>query len=437
MKKERKEALLRAFPPVPQKYTDTMLNSAKKRVTANFVIFLTYGNELFARCYHRYYNGDIVERQRYVFAKDGCCRYGSEDGLSWTIRTEFREPVFCSASYGYNFDNSYSMLNIDAVKQSCMRYSCIEMYNGSLPIEYLKFYIKHPNVEYIMKSGYGGVIGETEVGYYWSVRKKLSAYQGINWKSNNLLKMLGLNRDEFKTLIGSEQFYELYRAWKEKYPQYKPKELLTLAKVFHWYFEEAERFLQITGVRLPRLAEYLSGQGIMPYDYRDYLDQCGMLQYDLHDTAICMPHDFVAMHTRLSQIIKYKQSEEERKQFENNYLIRKMLEFSSGDYIIRQPKNIGEIIAEGAALSHCVGGYASRHAKGNLTIMFLRRKSEPDKPFYTIEVSTSFKIVQCRGYKNNSVNGGGEEKPEEIKQLERHYQQYLNTIKSKKVRKTA
>lgn len=425
MKKERKEALLNRFPPVPKNLNDAMTRQNKKRGAANFVIFLTRGDELFARCFHRFYNDDIVERQRYVFAKDGCCRYGSENGKNWTIRTEFREPVFCSASYGYNFDNSYTLLNTEAVKHSCMRYSCFDMYSGSLQMEYLKFYIRHPNVEYLMKSGYGGVIGETETGYYWSVRKKLDAYHRINWKSNNLLKMLGLNRDDFKTLKGSEYIYEPYREWKEKYPKYKPSELLALSKVFNWNFGEAETFLLITGVRLPRLAEYLEGQGIMPHDYGDYLNQCRTLQYDLHDTAICMPRDFEKMHTRLSQLIEYRESEEQKRIFKTNYSARKSLEFSNGEFLIRQPNSIGEIIDEGAALEHCVGGYAERHARGELNIMFLREKSKPDEPFYTVEVSKKLKIVQCRGYRNNNADNP---MPKAVEDFEKKYQEYLDSI---------
>lgn len=428
MKKERKEELLKHFPAVPE---DLMLRMEGKGAE-NFVIFLTLGNELFARCFHRYCNRKIVERQRYVFAPDGCCRYGSEDGRSWSIRTEFREPVFCSASYGYNFDNSYVMLNTEAVGMSCMRYSCFDKYRGSLPMEYLNFYIRHPNVEYLMKSGYGGVIGETEVGYYWSVRMKLDVYEKIDWKSNNLLKMLGLNRDEFKTLIGSERFYETYRAWRGKYPKYKPCELLALSKVFHMEFGTAEKLSRRTGVRLPRLAEYLSGQKIMPRDYSDYIDQCRKLQYNLRDTAICMPRDFEKMHTRLSQLIKYKQDEEQKRKFAMGYSERRALEFDRGEFLIRQPNSIGEIIEEGAALEHCVGGYADRHARGELTIMFLREKSAPDKPFYTVEVSKKLKIAQCRGYRNNNADNP---KPKAVEDFEKVYQEYLDSIVRSRAKK--
>lgn len=113
MKKERKEALLNCFPAVPEHLKDAMKRQHKHRAE-NFVIFLTNGNELFARCFHHYYSGKIVERQRYVFAKDGCCRYGSDDGETWKIRTVFREPVF-TAIHGYDFNNSYTVLNKKAI----------------------------------------------------------------------------------------------------------------------------------------------------------------------------------------------------------------------------------------------------------------------------------------------------------------------------------
>ena len=64
--------------------------------------------------------------------------------------------------------------------------------------------------------------------------------------------------------------------------------------------------------------------------------------------------------------------------------------------------------------------------RGALTIMFLRKKSEPDKPYYTIEVSRDFTIVQCRGYKNNTA---GNEKPREILKVEKAYQAHLDTVK--------
>lgn len=420
MKKERKEYLLGCFPALPEEIEKQM--QGKKSV--NFVVLLTNGNELFARCYHRYSKGELAERQRYVFAKDGAVRYGKDDGRRWTIRSEFREPVFCQSTYGYTFNNSYTVLNIEAIKNSCMRYSCAESYRNSLLMEYMKLYCRRPNVEYLMKSGYYSLIYETITGY-WGGRTILNVSPLINWKSNNLLKMLGLNRTEFKTLKGSEHYYESYIHWRRNYPNYKPDELLDLAKVFGDEAGTVERFCKVTGLRAVRIAKYLGENNISKHDYSDYLDQCRILKYNLHDTAICMPHDFDAMHTRLSALIRYETDEINRKLFVENYEERKALEYSGSGLILRQPESMEEIAAEGAALNHCVGGYAERHAKGKLTILFLRTADKPDVPYYTMEVSADGRIVQCRGFKNNNANNP---KPQKIIDFENDYQTYLDAL---------
>ena len=73
MKKTRKEALIYCFPAVDKELMDKM----KGRGAKNYVVFLTRGAELFARCFHRYSTGDLVERQRYVFADRKSTRLNS------------------------------------------------------------------------------------------------------------------------------------------------------------------------------------------------------------------------------------------------------------------------------------------------------------------------------------------------------------------------
>jgi hypothetical protein len=63
--------------------------------------------------------------------------------------------------------------------------------------------------------------------------------------------------------------------------------------------------------------------------------------------------------------------------------------------------------------------------------MFLRRKTEPDKPFYTVEVSRELKVMQCYGYKNNKA---GNDKPPEIEAFEKKYQHYLEELKREQER---
>lgn len=422
MKQIRKEQLLHSFPAVP----DTLIEAMKGRGAANFVIFLirVEGGELFARCYHRYANGGIFERQRYVFAKDGAVRYGKNDNAPWKIYKEFREPVFCQSGYAYTFDNSYCILNADAIKKSCMRYAPVSMHTSRLFMSWLQIYVRHPNVEYLVKAGYGYLIEEYD-NYFYGGKAKLTADVRINWKSNNLLKMLDLNKSEFKALQGKEKKYRAYCLWRQYHPEYKIDELLMIAEAFDYERGTAENVSKDTGITLKRLSRYLVENDIKKYDYRDYIEQCKKLKYNIHDTAVAMPHDFNAMHTRCSNIIKYGNSEGIAAIFKKNMEQRRQLEYENELLLIRQPDSFEEIVDEGSKLQHCVGGYAERHSFGKLHIMFIRRKDKPDIPFYTMEVSKEGKIVQVRGEHNRAP-------VEEVDELIQEYKVYLHKLYNSK-----
>ena len=443
MKKERKEDLIHMFPDVPFKYMQKMQECGSH----NYAVFLTKGKELFVRCFHHYSRGGkdaLAERQRYVFAKDGCVRYGSDDGHKWEIRTKFSEPRFAKTSYGYNFDNSYSIMGYENIRKSDMRYSQADQYNGNLLMSYLALYVKHPNLEYLMKQGYADVVTSEYYGY-WGVQERLMVDQRINWKSNDLLKMLGLTRTEFKLLKGRETLYHSYCGWRDKYPQAKPEELMMFATLAGYSCGTFETCVRITGSDPIKLVRWLYKQNAEDInDYRDYLEQCRRLGYDMTDRIVLFPRDFGAKHDELTEIELMLENEKQMKyrnsltkEFKIRMKEREKLCFEHGGLVLIQPGSMKEIAAEGARLSHCVAGYADRHAQGALTIMFLRRADSPDIPYYTMEVSNDFEIVQCRGYRNNQEARGGKPKAEDVLEFEKAYQKYLDRLKAQKERKTA
>lgn len=213
--------------------------------------------------------------------------------------------------------------------------------------------------------------------------------------------------------------------WKKAYPKYSIEELIRIASVFRYEQGTAELLEKQTELKLRRIARYLSENNVNVRDYSDYIDQCIKLKYDLHDTAVSMPHNFQAMHTRLSNIIKYGNSEGLVPLFRQNMEQRRQLEFEGDSLFIRQPESFEEIVAEGNSLNHCVGGYAERHALGKLHIMFIRKKDEPEKPYYTMEVSISGKIIQVRGDRNCAPT-------EEVSDLIEMYKAHLETLYDRK-----
>lgn len=437
LKTDEKQTLLGMFPELPVSFEKQM----KQRGAHNYAVLLTRGNELFARCYHHYADGKLIERQRYAFMPKGAVRYGWDEAKGWQVRREFREPVFCNPAYGYSFDNSYTVLNFEAVGQSCMKYSQAESCAGGMLMCYLQLYCKHPNLEYLMKQGYSCLLEEIYTGYWGNVMR-LKVSELVNWKTNDLLKMLGLNRDEFKLLRGRENLYEMYCAYREDFPRMKPADILALAQLIGARRGTFDICLERTGLSAEKLMKYLIKQEAAIGDYYDYLEQCRRLNYDRADPAVSLPRYFHGKHEQLAEIERALAEERlAKKTAQQDRLIaelteyRRKLEFKHNGLILIQPKSVREIVDEGAALSHCVGGYAERHAKGALHIMFLRRANQPDVPWYTMEVSKELKIVQCRGYKNNVERIGGSPKAPEVVEFENVYREYLAILRSQEIKK--
>lgn len=64
----------------------------------------------------------------------------------------------------------------------------------------------------------------------------------------------------------------------------------------------------------------------------------------------------------------------------------KDLEYSDDKYTIFHPLTGDEIIDEGRELKHCVGSYVSNVVDGSTSIFFIRKISEKEKPFFTLEL---------------------------------------------------
>lgn len=144
-------------------------------------------------------------------------------------------------------------------------------------------------------------------------------------------------------------------------------------------------------------------------DWLDYIGWCAILKYNLKDMYVLLPPDFGKAHDRVMKEYQAFQDEQERKrQAEMEKLIKEALA-AAGDLpammmkakglMIILPKSGDEIKEEGRVLHHCVGTYVERVAKGETMILFVRKESEPNVPYFTLEYRDG-KVVQCRGRNN-------------------------------------
>lgn len=148
----------------------------------------------------------------------------------------------------------------------------------------------------------------------------------------------------------------------------------------------------------------------------------------LHDIFVQLSRTQLAERLRETALEQAKQDKRNKKIYAKRIETRQGFEYEDDEYVIRLPKDQSEIVREGMELHHCVGGYANSHEKGESTILFLRKKSDIDKPFYTIEVniavhedgSTSSHIVQIHGFGNGWIGNNPEAIPTIIKWLRKN-----------------
>lgn len=82
-------------------------------------------------------------------------------------------------------------------------------------------------------------------------------------------------------------------------------------------------------------------------------------------------------------------------------------EYENSDFGIIYPEDIDDLSIEGTALHHCVGSYKNRVLNSSTLIMFLRKLSDPTKPFVTLQVSKvgdQYDLVQAHGKCNCSIS---------------------------------
>lgn len=104
--------------------------------------------------------------------------------------------------------------------------------------------------------------------------------------------------------------------------------------------------------------------------------------------------------------------------------LEKPLEFSSCGLTVIIPLSIGCLIEEGEKQHNCVGnyGYDKKVIQGKCNIVFIRKESDPLKPYITCEISAKGEIIQFLTANNNPVRDTA------AKLFKTEYEKHLRTI---------
>ncbi|MCW6682049.1 PcfJ domain-containing protein [Aerococcaceae bacterium NML160702] len=150
-------------------------------------------------------------------------------------------------------------------------------------------------------------------------------------------------------------------------------------------------------------------------DFNYYMDYLGLLE-DLGidptgDENLIIPKDLERAHDNAVQLLNSLEKERlsmadraQSKRVAKRLAQLRKYEMELQGYVFVAPKGAEDLIREGKALHHCVGGsdYIAKHAKGKTTIIFVRDASKAGKSLYTLEYREG-RIVQVRGKHNKSA----------------------------------
>ena len=280
-------------------------------------------------------------------------------------------------------------------------------------VKLLAAYDKYPQMEYLMKAGFGELVIRKIEG--------LKTNTIINWRAKTIRKAIKipLTKSDVKFIrtyyepLSFENF-QLLKLMKTDNPN-KPLEDCKIPEwALSWLTADTiERLHKIVG-NVEKIFKYTEQQRavrkkediqlLTPYsvlsDWWDYLDECRRLGLNLKDTAILMPKDLRQAHINTTVQLRAKADAELDKKIAKAKKNRKKFNFTYGGLFCRPAENTSELVAEGMKLIHCVGTYAERYANLQTHIVFIRHVDEPDEPYYTMEISIDNEIVQVRGFKN-------------------------------------
>lgn len=132
----------------------------------------------------------------------------------------------------------------------------------------------------------------------------------------------------------------------------------------------------------------------------DYWKDAERAGFNLESEVVAFPHSVTEAQARATAAIRYKEDAALRGKFERMAKRLQALSWEHMGLIITPAESEEQLILEGKALGHCVGGYGKAHCNGE-SIFFIRRAESPKESYFTLQLDTATgKVLQNRGRHN-------------------------------------
>lgn len=210
---------------------------------------------------------------------------------------------------------------------------------------------------------------------------------------------------------------------------------------YHEVVKDAENDLGDNGEDIVKylLKQKQGANGI--HVLRDYRRAAEQLGRDTDVPGIRWPKDLTRAHDEATASVETLMRENAQKGYSELYkTLRQKYEYVTKEYMAIVPPQLSDIKLEGKLQHHCVGGYVDRHARGQCTIVFIRRTMLPLMPLYTVELRPDGTIVQIQGFNNKYENKPSGKAAEFVEDWQREIARRLaknkKTVTKNKTKKT-
>lgn len=394
----------------------------------------------------RYYTSSKYLPQKLLYMEK--YRFFFNEKEEFILKKSSDKWVSCAANNCYHSCTAEHIVNFNELRKIKRIDRCVdvllnnEFLNKESFLVNLIYTLKYPIVEKLGKAGYKYLMSKM----IWSPTTLLRDKFGTTpKKTGTLYENLGVNKIQLKML---EQFRDPY---KNTLPSIEFIKQIGGDDVIHWDEKKSRKIFKFASQAgnwsgLVLTENYLGAPDYLRWNLKRFtptdqdkknLKNLINLQDKNHDIDVIrlfrdtvytmcdrvheiLPNmnpfearslrDLQWMHdqyTNIANAQRFNNLKKDGRWEKFNKKRIEMYEKVGDEFEIVVPREPVDIINEGANLNHCVGGYLESVASGYKTILFLRKVSEPDKSFYTIEVGKS-NIIQIHGNHNRWLGNNPE-----------------------------
>lgn len=330
-------------------------------------------------------------------------------GIGWDM-SEVDEPIMKRIVKAFESVYPSSGMREVVLAEQRLQYGV----NMKVLLNYFQYLQKYPFLEQLAKSGYGHILADILRFSPAVIDRKLKDLFVQANREKDILKLPSYVREFIKNSkdMNDKRIKVLTELCRDE-PNMSRETFDLFRKAFPHYM-----FIQYPLKRLKEEANYSLSDVCklvlnnrdktyprqVLYMQSDYIRMCKQMDVDYER----FPKHVIQIHDELQAKYQVKQNAFKTKAFDKKIEEYRDLRLEDRTYIIRCPGSMVEMIQEGQKMHHCVASYTDRFISGSSMIFFMRKASDPNNPYITMEFDRTGRLVQAKKAYNASINDATE-----------------------------